>query len=116
MTGSCPHSIYGAPCDPIFDFAARRVTCRRCGGPVTVDWLPGRWRGHRVSSRATFWIPADPEVPRRVILEDLGASQSGTRTWVVLQDEQGGWQVLEETREIPAEEFPAWRDASPGGA
>jgi hypothetical protein len=105
MTGACPHSIYGAPCDPSFDFAARRATCRRCGGLVEAAWLPGLWQAHRYDARITFWVSAPPDAQRRIIVEDLGASQSGTRPWVVLQDARGAWQVLEETRELPEDQW-----------
>lgn len=104
MTGACSHSIYGAPCDPSFDFTARRALCRRCGQPVAADWLSGRWQAHRVSPQATLWVGTGPTGERRVLLEDLGSSQSGTRAWVVLQDQDGVWQVLEETRELPSDQ------------
>ena len=99
MIGTCPRSVYGALCDPIFYFDVRRAVCRRCGGDMSVDWRPGVWRAHRYNDRVTFWREVDPQPGSRVIIDDLGSSQAGTLPWVVLQDEHGQWHVIEEARE-----------------
>ena len=105
-TRTCPRSIYGAPCDPIFDFAARRAPCRRCGNDLEVDWLPGCWRPHRYDARVTFWVNDVPG-ERRVLIDDLGASQGGDWPWIVVQDQAGNWLVLEEVRELnPDQAYP----------
>ena len=107
MTGACPRSVYGAPCDPIFHFAERRALCRRCGKVVdAVVWLPGRWRAHQYDARVTFWIQVEPGEDRRILVEDFGTSQSGVHPWYAFQAEDGGWEVLEGARAISQDQAP----------